>query len=346
MTAIYSVLHMFVDGVCAFAMFGTFLEREQGYAYVLIYNFCAFALQMPFGAVLDILNGKYRKDISFAAVCMGVALTLIGAFTHPAVLGIGNALFHIGGGVGVIYEDESKGWRGRGLGVFVAPGAFGLYLGTQLAKNGAGTGWMYGAGAVMALACVWMACRLRRSKAAEHLFLGGTQTSSAQNAALREIILLAACSLLVVILRSYIGMAVTFTWKTTVFAAVISTLAIVFGKAAGGFLAARFGFLRTAVISLAAAAVCYLLGGFMPVGVFALFLFNMTMPITLYLLIRKMPQLPGFSFGFLTFGLFLGFLPVYFELRILQNYSIIGCAGSIVSLLILVAGITGGKPDA
>lgn len=28
MTAMYSVLHMFVDGVCAFAMFGTILKQE------------------------------------------------------------------------------------------------------------------------------------------------------------------------------------------------------------------------------------------------------------------------------------------------------------------------------
>lgn len=363
MTAVYSILHMFVDGVCAFAMFGTFLEREQGYVYVLIYNFCAFALQMPFGVVLDLLNGKHKKDIPFAAACMGVVLTLVGAFTHPVVLGIGNALFHIGGGVGTIHEDERKGWRGRGLGVFVAPGALGLYLGMCLAQNGAGIVWLYGAGIFMTLACVGMVCWLRRSgnqaKLADDVGNSRIQTRAVvrvskssipdepvQGVSIGEGVLLAVCSLLVVILRSYIGMAVIFSWKTTVFAAVISTLAVVFGKATGGFLAAQFGFLRTAVVSLSAAAVCYLFSGFMPAGVFALFLFNMTMPITLYLLIRKLPQLPGFSFGFLTFGLFLGFLPTYFGLQIWQNSSIIGCVGSVISLLILAAGITKGKLDA
>lgn len=338
MTAIYSVLHMFVDGVCAFAMFGTFLGREQGYRYVLFYNFCAFALQMPFGAVLDLLNRKCGKEISFVTACTGVAITLIGAFTHPVVLGIGNALFHIGGGVGTIHEDERKGWRGRGLGVFVAPGAFGLYLGMLLAKNRAGSGWLYGAGVFMALICAGAVCRrLRtgiRARTAVSVAADSTQVG------------IAACLFLVVVLRSYIGMAVTFSWKTTVSAAVISTLAIVFGKAAGGFLAARLGFLRTAVVSLSAAAIFYLFSGFMPAGVLALFLFNMTMPITLYLLIRKLPGLPGFSFGFLTFGLFLGFLPTYFGLQTWWKGSMIGCVGSVVSLLILVAGIFRGKPDA
>lgn len=364
MTAMYSILHMFVDGVCAFAMFGTFLGREQGYGYVLLYNFCAFALQMPLGAVLDLLDGKNRKGIPFAAAGLGVILTLAGAFTHPAVLGLGNALFHIGGGVGTICEDERKGWRGRGLGVFVAPGAFGLYLGMSLAGNGAGGGWLCGAGIFMAIACLGMAWRLRQNnsrvkpadklaggialaKTADYSVSDGrrnrqadVQAESVQGTGMGEIVLLAFCALLVVILRSYIGMAVTFPWKTTAFAAVVSTLAIVLGKAAGGFLAAQYGFRRTVVVSLSAAAVCYLFSGFMPAGAAALFFFNMTMPVTLYLLIRSLPQCPGFSFGFLTFGLFLGFLPTYFGLRISQNSSMIGCVGSVISLLVLAAGIT------
>ena len=336
MTAMYSVLHMFVDGVCAYAMFGTFLKQEQGYFYVLIYNFCAFALQMPFGAALDLLHAKSGKQFSFVVAGMGVALTFAGAVTHPVILGIGNALFHVGGGVGTIFEDERKNRRGRGLGVFVAPGALGLYLGMLLAKNGAGAGWLYGAGVFMALVCVGAACRLWR---------GGRQPVATQDVPSGGAIPLAACLFLVVVLRSYIGMAVTFPWKTTVFAAALSTLAIVLGKAAGGFLAAQFGGLRTAVVSLSAAAVFYLFSGFMPAGVAAWFLFNMTMPVTLYLLVRRLPRLPGFSFGLLTFGLFLGFLPEYYGLRIWQNSSMIGCVGSVISLLILAAGIFRGNSD-
>lgn len=335
-TALYSILHMFVDGVCAFAMFGTFLEREQGYFYVLVYNFCAFALQMPFGAAMDLLHAKSGKHLSLAAAGMGVVLTLLGAVTHPVILGLGNALFHVGGGVGTIHEDDRKSWRGRGLGVFVAPGALGLYLGMQLAENGAGMEWLFGAGLIMAI--VW-------AGTAYGVWRGGKQPvtagalGAAQGGLSGSSIFLAACMFLVVVLRSYIGMAVTFPWRTTAFAAAISTLAVVLGKAAGGFVAAEFGFWKTAVVSLSAAAVLYLISGFMPAGAAALFLFNMTMPLTLYLLIRKLPQLPGFSFGFLTFGLFLGFLPEYFELPTFQNNSIIGCVGSVISLLILAAGI-------
>lgn len=346
MTAVYSLLHLLVDGVCAYAMFGTFLEQPQGYDYVLLYNFCAFALQMPLGAALDILNPRRGKALPFLTACMGVVLTLAGALTHPALLGIGNALFHIGGGVGTICEDAEKDWRGRGLGVFVAPGALGLYLGMRLAGSGAGIGWLWGTGAFMLLVCAGAAGRAFAGSPAHDPSNRGMHNGAAdltQKEKTRESVLLTVCVLLVVILRSHIGMAVTFSWKTTALAGLLCTLAVVSGKVAGGFLAAGFGPLKTAVLSLAAAAVCYLFSGHMILGIAALFLFNMTMPVTLYLLIREHPLLPGFSFGLLTFGLFLGFLPTYFELSACQNSSIIGCVGSILSLMILVCGIVFAK---
>lgn len=403
-TAFYSLLHVLVDGVCAFAMFGTFLVRPQGYDNVLTYNFCAFALQMPLGAALDVLNPRRGKVLPLATACMGVALTLVGAFTHPALLGIGNALFHVGGGVGTIFEDREKGWQGRGLGVFVAPGALGLYLGALLAKNGAGIGWLWGVGAFMLLACAGAAGRVfvrgsargssqggsragageavvqLASGAARGLSQGGLRAGAGEavvrmaSGAVRGssqggsragtadvahpvscpvrapskngvhsgatgVLPLAACLLLVVILRSHIGMTVTFPWKTTALAGFFAALAVAAGKAAGGFWTVGLGSLRTILLSLAAAAVCYLFSGYAVFGLAALFLFNVTMPVTLYLLVRRLPRLPGFSFGLLTFGLFLGFLPAYFGVAAGQDGNVAGCIGSMVSLVILVCGI-------
>ena len=51
MTVLYSVLHMLIDGVCAIAMLGWFCLGEEGYLNILLYNFCAFALQMPLEAM-------------------------------------------------------------------------------------------------------------------------------------------------------------------------------------------------------------------------------------------------------------------------------------------------------
>ena len=354
MTALYSILHFLVDGVCALAMFGTFATRENWYVNILVYNFCAFALQMPLGVVLDGLcekrsNGKALLPYLYAVA--GVVLTLTGAFLHPVVLGLGNALFHLGGGVSTIQEDTAKGRRGRGLGVFVAPGALGLYIGTLLGKSGEIALWsiVLPVGVVMVSGLLFGRKHLLKTvtvdgKVTEHLLSSdresltpatrGQENETAQNGRSSALGLAAGC-LFVVILRSYIGMAVSFSWKTTVLAGTLAVCAVVLGKVAGGFAAAAFGIRRTMVISLGAAAVCYLLSGNMAAGIMALFLFNMTMPITLYLLISRFRELPGFAFGLLTFGIFLGLMPVYLELVLPLDDKLVGCLGSVISLAIL-----------
>ena len=434
MTAIYSGLHLLVDGMCALAMFGSLLPGGDRGLSILVYNFCAFALQMPLGVALDALCGgkKGREtDFPFLFVLAGVLCTVGGAFLHPAVLGIGNALFHVGGGVGTIREDDRRSWRGRGLGVFVAPGALGIYLGTVLGRGGSWQMWAFGTGVLMALLCAgaicgWKAHRfevsgrkahcfgMRGRKASSfevsgrkahrfdvsgwkahcfgmrsrkvcffevsgrktHLFevSGGeggaeripesgvrgrgteadwraevpysksspqkTEKQAARNAGQgsRNIAIAAVCCILVVMLRSYVGMAVAFPWKTGFRAGLLAVLMVVGGKAAGGFAAARYGPRMTTAVSLELAGICYLCSAAMLPGLAALFLFNMTMPITLYWLARSMPRMPGFAFGLLTFALFLGFLPTYFGVAAAVDGPVLGCAGSVLSMLLLTAG--------
>ncbi len=348
MTILYSILHFLIDGVCAFAMFGYFAQQSNWYLNMLLYNFCAFALQMPLGVVLDYLNsqGKCRKwSPSYCFAGLGVLCTLLGAVVHPVLLGLGNALFHLGGGVGTIYEDREKGWRGRGLGIFVAPGALGLYIGTQLGKNKAEAIWLVAAAVGMIAICVLGRRRLCRDAVRESVVSSGaisgeqrkplvSMTEAADERNRGYGLLLFGC-MAVVVLRSYIGMAVTFSWKTTLFAGVIGVLAVVLGKVAGGFGAVMFGIRKTMMVSLALAAVLYLLSGNMLAGVLALFLFNMTMPITLYLLVERRKDMPGFGFGALTFAIFLGILPVYLEWPLPISGNAIGCVGSILSLIVL-----------
>ena len=115
-----------------------------------------------------------------------------------------------------------------------------------------------------------------------------------------------------------------------------ATLAVVLGKAAGGFLAYYTGNLKATAISLAAAAICFMFSYKAVFGLLALFFFNMTMPITLYILVRAMRKCPGFAFGLLTFALFIGFAIVYSGFSYPEIGKIVGCAGSVVSLLLML----------
>ena len=331
LTGVYSAMHFLVDFLCAWAMFGFYQSGSDAYLNILIYNFCAFALQMPFGTLMDLLTARAQKKKWLALGCasLGAILTAVGTLTHPAVLGVGYALFQVGGGLDVIQEDFSRNRAGRNLGIFVAPGALGLYFGTQLGKGAISFVPLIATGALLAIFVILLV----RGKQKQ------TQEVSAGNISkVRNIPILVLCCFVVVILRSFTGFAAGFQWKSV---AILGFLAVVMtagGKAAGGFLSARFGPAKTMTVTLLLAAVCFLLGDHAVFGLAALLLFNMSMPVTLYLLAQHLPNLPGFSFGLLTFGLFLGFLPVYFGVSLPVSSGVIGAIGSLVSAGLMVVG--------
>lgn len=349
-TTLYSVLHMLVDCVCALAMFGCFCEGRQGYLYILLYNFCAFAMQMPLGVFLDltvIRETKKRRSTNFAYLyaVVGVIFTVIGALTHPVILGMGNAFFHVGAGADVIGEDRMHQWKGQALGIFVAPGALGLYIGGLIGKQ-ADIQVLFLGLIFASFIMFWVLGMLFINVCRSGGRLRQVPDSNAEDRMKKPDLsarILISC-ILVVILRSYIGMAVIFSWKTTVMMGFISVMAVVLGKMAGGILAARYGMRKVIVLSLVLAGVCYYFDSYAVFGIAALFFFNMTMPITLYLLVERFKKLPGFAFGLLTFALFLGFLPVYYEIDLPITGELTGLVGSLASLILLLA-VTGGKGE-
>lgn len=296
---LYSAAHFWVDLSCAFLIFRTLAGTPDFILCLLLYNFCAFALQMPFGILADRLD---RNGIVAASGCSIIALAYL--FPTPVLAavtaGIGNALFHLGGGIDVLNRSGEKSWA---LGVYVSPGALGLFLGT-----------LWGKGDVSGLEIVPVILLLLAGMILllSHLVFdgfrsGNTPVNLDAPAGYGKLLPL----FLVVVLRSYMGMNQAFPWKGGGHWALILTLALVLGKTAGGFAADRLGARRASAWSLGLAAVLYL-GSMLPLpGVLAVFLFNMTMPVTLWAAARAMPGVKGFTFGLLTFALFLGYLPSF-----------------------------------
>ncbi len=294
---IYSTAHFLVDFCCALFLFGRVSGTQNWYLCLLFYNFCAFAMQMPFGVIIDQTG---RPGLYAALGCLLVAIGgLLVSLPIPAaiVLGLGNALFHAGGGVDVIHGSREKAGP---LGVFVSPGAVGLYLGTLLGRAG-GMGWPL-PGLVILLMGGLCAVFGDRSPAPVSLVVQ-EQKEAWPVAAMLAVFF-------VVMLRSYMGFAMTFSWRTGAWA-VAAVLALALGKSAGGFLGDWLTPMRAAVASLSLCAVLFVFSASPLPGVLAIFLFNMTMPLTLFALARMLPGREGFAFGLLTFALFLGFLPVY-----------------------------------
>lgn len=296
--ALYSLTHFWVDLSCAFLAFRFLSGSADFLLCLLLYNFCAFALQMPLGLWAD---GLDRNGVVAAAGC---GLTAV-AFLVPVPLaaavtaGVGNALFHLGGGIDVL---NTSGKRAAALGVFVSPGAVGLYVGTFWGGGTAISALLPPIGLLILGGGILVLCK--RTMGSLRSGNAPVETESVGGSWLPLIPLF-----LVVVLRSWMGLGQSFPWKTEWSLSLVAALAL--GKAAGGYLMDAVGPRRAAGWSLGLAAVLYLFSGDPIPGIFAVFLFNMTMPMTLWAAAKILPGAKGFGFGLLTFALFLGYLPVY-----------------------------------
>jgi len=301
----YSLAHFLVDFACAFGVFRNILQTPDAHFCVLLYNFCAFAMQMPLGILADKWNRNALLAI-FGCLLVGMAYGFSSIpLVAVVVAGMGNALFHIGGGVDVLNVSEKKL---AALGVFVSPGAFGIYLGALLGRGNALSSLPILLALVGVAGFIFMAHRMQ----------GGAYPKNAafslDNARASKMLLAAVCLFLVVGLRSYVGLSLNFPWKGIGHWGVALVCAVVLGKTAGGFLADSLGMGRTLFFSLSLAALLFLFPQTPLLGVVAVLLFNMTMPLTLFLMAKLFPGAKGFSFGLLTFALFLGFLPIHLGL--------------------------------
>ena len=334
MVFVYSMNHFMVDFACAFLMFRSIAGTADGYLCVLLYNFCAFALQMPLGIIADRVNRNYIFAMT-GCILIGSAF----GFVHipvvaTVIVGIGNAMFHIGGGIDVLNISDKK--LGA-LGVFVSPGAFGVFYGTMLGRGSGFSDVFFPYALLVAAGLIFIVYKAQKRTYPHNTVFSLDGLASASTLAT------AACLFLVVCLRSFVGLALDFSWKGIGYWGTALTCAVVFGKILGGFAADRFGLRKTAFFSLALAALLFLLPTIPPTGVLAVLLFNMTMPLTLWAMAKIMPGAKGFAFGSLTFGLFIGFLPVYLGIDVSSYAAWLFALLAAASLPLLLAGLRRAK---
>lgn len=309
---LYTILHFLVDFACAVLLYFyayPFLQKPIDIFYAFfLYNFCAFAIQLPIGILADAIN----KNILF--VLMGCLLVIIAYLCTPLgiiaciIAGLGNACFHIGAGIDVLNLSHKKATPS---GIFVSSGALGIFLGAQPFMN---TSIM----PIIFMALLSFGCYLSYR-------LYQTYHDKLSNITLKYTLLpfqifMIICLCITVLLRSYTGFVLAFEWKSPFVIGLLFTLGIVLGKALGGILGDKFGFKTIAITSLTLSSFCFC-GAFQDnmwgilFGTIGVLLFNMTMPITLTALTNFMPSQKGMAFGLLTFMLFLGAIPTLYNIK-------------------------------
>lgn len=303
--SVYSVSHALVDAACGAVLFGGVSQNKLTVEYfaflVALYNVLAFALQPAFGAVVDNLR---RPGETAAAGCMLVTLSVF-AYRFPLLAvctaGIGNALFHIGGGVIALNLRPQKAAM---PGVYVAPGAIGLLLGMLIGKNGYFVSWHFAA----ALAAAIIVILIIKKPAINY----STERSITYNR-FGVILFLILSS---VAIRALVGFMLNYPWKANTTLLIIFTLAVVMGKAMGGILADRFGWMYVTAAGLLISAFLLSFSGNYPLSaVLGVFLFNLTMPVTLTAVSNMYPGRPGYAFGLTTLALIIGSFPSFTGLR-------------------------------
>jgi FSR family fosmidomycin resistance protein-like MFS transporter len=312
----YSLAHSAVDATCAALIFSLLkvypLASQTFIGLAILYNLIAFGLQPLIGIGVDKL--RIPKNTALVGMIVTASSAII-IFFSPIIAiifaGIGNALFHIGAGTISLNLTPRKA---TAPGIFVAPGALGLLIGTLLGKDGYFVPWIFILVLLILCVCIWFVA-IPQIDYKEKIV-------SSKFSQFELIIILV---LLTIVARALIGSIIVFPWKTNIILLVILTLAVVFGKAFGGFLADRFGWTLVSVSALILSAPLLAFGATIPwLAICGMFLFNITMPVTLVAIANILPGRPGFAFGLTTLALIFGALPVFIGLNdIFNTYAVI-----------------------
>ena len=135
-------------------------------------------------------------------------------------------------------------------------------------------------------------------------------------------------------------MVLIFPWKTETDLLIILTLAIVLGKSLGGILADRFGWIQVAAGALLLSMPFVVFCTNIPfLAIIGMFLFNITMPVTLVGISNQLPGRPGFAFGLTCLSLIIGVLPAFSGLGQLLGTRIFIFSFIIISLIALYYGL-------
>ena len=319
--SVLSGTHALVDAVCAALVFSLIhlypLGPGEYLRLVIGYNLLAFALQPFCGILVDRFFSPRAGALSGIVLSIGALAALQHQPYITIVLsGLGNALFHVGGGAAIMKMRPDKAGPS---GIFVAPGALGLATGAAIGRAGIAPVNLFfllltTAGLMTAL------CRfpVNRSTGATP-FKNGTAN--------RETVI--ALLLLSVALRSLLGFSAGGLWKGHQPVILAFAFAAFCGKSAGGLLADRCGWTKTGTAALALAALLFSRASQAAwYAVLGIMLLQMTMPVTLTALYRTLPERPGLAFGLCCLALVIGAAPVFSPwMSIFRNGSfIIPCA--------------------
>ena len=300
--AIYTFAHFATDFACFYVLFSTVsagIDSIQQLAFwFLTYNIIAFGLQFAVGYLCDTKR-------TFPAGLVGIVITIVGLvfarqiFAALILVALGNAFFHVGGGIDSLINAKGKMSRS---GVFVSSGTWGVVLGTFAGKA--------------AISILYPLMFLVVSGVLIYFFcspsINNEKSQFNVKAQSMPIIVGIALIFVSVAIRAHTGFSIPITWKTSTFLILSAAFASFLGKLIGGFIGDKFGARLTGVVALLLSMP--LLAFFnqsIILSLVGIVLFNITMPITLCALAQYLEGFEGLAFGLTTLALLCGTFITY-----------------------------------
>jgi FSR family fosmidomycin resistance protein-like MFS transporter len=301
---VHTLGHFCVDFCCFFLLFAGFKNAELLISEITIgflcYNIIAFGLQPIIGYFCD-RHKKFPISITGCALLFIAIIFLHKGWIPMLIAALGNACFHVGGGIDSLVNAEGKMVRS---GVFVSSGALGVSLGTLAGRS---SNFPVIIPLAMLGACMLLLLTVFPGQLVfkpvddpkpVRLYTANTT---------RPIMIVLALLFFSVFIRAYAGCILPIKWKDGIFLSLLPAIAAFSGKFFGGFVADRFGAKNTGVVTLLFSVPLLLFGIGSPVLTsVGLLLFNMNMSITLCAVYSLLPDNPGLSFGIPTLALLCG----------------------------------------
>ena len=363
-----------MDFSCAFLLFRLVrigaISADHVVFTFLLYNCLAFGLEFLIGLFFNPRTARFAafcgEILLIIGLCLGVAIAndfhfnggifgsspIVSFFsavkkcvcggipTFACVLvGVGNAFFHVGGGIDTLTRNRGKNWRS---GVFISTGALGLALGMRYGDSpelGGTFASLLFLTTVIATA-IWFICK-RTDFDLEPCYEKKRKVVFSENAVDKESYWGLIAILFVVFSRSIVGFAAPEIWNVRdlpEFPGISLAVAAFLGKFFGGF-GAEFSNARFCGVFAAIAAIPLLCLTSNPILFWVgVLLLNSTTAITLTSAARICGNFVGFAFGLTTLALLGGYF-VYDWMAWLLEYH--DCLASINSALIALMVFSG-----
>ena len=275
-----SIAHLLVDAVCASVIVSA--SGTDLLAAFFLYNTFAFSTQCVVGLLTDRF-GHCR--ILAPTACAWVAVCGILPFRPiigAVLIGLGNSLFHVSAGSVVMKSSEGKA---APLGIFVAPGALGVFAGKTFPELRIVLCVM------LTLCAAWLLFENRYDRS-QHSPKFKMEEDS------KEMLPTALLLLFAVMTRAIGGSVAGSSGQAVLWINLLMVFCVFLGKSFGGVISDRVGIRKMTLFSMPLSAFLILIGGRSFIaGSIGQFLLNLSMPVTLFLIYRCLPESPGFSFG-------------------------------------------------